>query len=41
MVVSLPQSPAQNQLAHNKHRIIERPLFLRQEDGCALQAMGM
>ena len=36
MVVSLQQGPAQKQLAHNKHGIIERPLFLHQEDECAL-----
>ena len=41
MAVSLRQGQAQKQLAHNKHGIIGRPLFLHQEDGCALQAMGM
>ena len=30
------QDSAQKQLAHNKHRTIGRPLFLHQEDGCAL-----
>ena len=28
-------------LAYNKHGTIEGPLFLHQEDGCALWAMGM
>ena len=41
MVVSLWQDPAQKQLAHNKHATIEGRLFLHQEDGCALWAIGM
>ena len=36
MAASLRQGPAQKQLAHNKHGIIGRPLFLHQKDGCAL-----
>ena len=41
MVVSLRQDPTQKQLAYNKHGIIWKSLFLHQEDGCALYAMGM
>ena len=36
MVVSLWQDSAQKRPAHNKHGTIEGPLFLHQEDGCAL-----
>ena len=36
MAVSLRQGSAQKRLANNKDGIIERPLFLHQEDGCAL-----
>ena len=41
MAVSLWQDSAQKQLAHNKHGIIWRSLFLHQEDECTLKAMGM
>ena len=36
IAVSLQQGPAQKYLSQNKHGIIGRPLFLHQEDGCAL-----
>ena len=36
MAVSLWQDSAQKRLAHNKHGIISRSLFLHQESGCAL-----
>ena len=36
MVVSLQQDPAQKRLAYNKHGNIGRPLFVHQEDACAL-----
>ena len=41
MAVNLWYNSVQKRLAYNKHGIIRRPLFLHQEDGCALQAMGV
>ena len=36
MAVSARQDSAQERPDHNKHETIGRPLFLQQENGCAL-----